>query len=359
MSTVVSFPRLGISLTVNRVAFSIGNFDVYWYGILLGLALITGMLYLMKNSREFGIDSDRLVDVILVGTIFGVIGSRLYYVIFSAPGEFKTIGDVLNLRNGGVAFYGAVIGGIGSAIIYCMRKKIKILPVVDMAAIGFLIGQGIGRWGNFVNQEAFGTNTNLPWGMTSDTVVNYLTSHLASLAEKGITVDPTMPVHPTFLYESLCCILGFILINSYVKHRKFDGEVALVYFAWNGATRALIEGLRTDSLYIGNVRVSQLLGAVCSIISVIAILIIRKKIKDSGNQNYLIPYGHTEACRYELECLDKMRAAKKENSNSSNCVDDKTVEKNEKIGGECSTDKQQREFQKDEFDDEKTNNNDN
>lgn len=310
MSTVVSFPELGWSFTVNRVAFSIGGFDVYWYGILIGIGLLLGIWYALRHAREFGIDSDRMLDVIIVGTIFGIIGARLYYVIFAAPGEFTSFADILNMRKGGVAFYGMVIGALLSALITCKVRKVKLLPMVDVATIGFLIGQGVGRWGNFINQEAFGTNTSLPWGMTSDTVTRYLTAHAEELTSHGIFVNPNMAVHPTFLYESLWCLLGFIVLTRFVKKRRFDGEIALMYFAWNGFGRAFIEGLRTDSLYWGSVRISQLLAVLGAFLSIIVILLIRSKIKKEKNPEFLKPYGKTEACASELAALAELRASK-------------------------------------------------
>ncbi len=311
MSTIVQFPGLGIELPITRVAFSIGSFDVYWYGVILGLGLALGMIWALKNTREFGVDQDKFIDLLLVGTVAGIIGARLYYVAFAQPGEFTSFWQIFDLRRGGVAFYGAVIFGLGSAILMCRKTKVRFLPVADLASVGFLIGQGIGRWGNFFNQEAFGANTTLPWGMTSDTVRRYLANNLDMLAQKGITVDPALPVHPTFLYESLWCALGFILISRYIKKRKFDGEITLLYFAWNGFGRAIIEGLRTDSLYLGGIRISQMLAIVGCAASVIAVLVIRNKIKSAPDKNYLVPYGHTDECARELAAIADERAAQK------------------------------------------------
>ncbi|MEG0751680.1 MAG: prolipoprotein diacylglyceryl transferase [Oscillospiraceae bacterium] len=334
MSTIVHFPSIGLEFTVNRVAFSIGSFDVYWYGIILGLALAIGMFYAMRKAREFGIDQDRLVDLILVGTVAGIIGARLYYVAFASPGEFTSFWQIFDLRRGGVAFYGAVIFSLATAWFFCRRWKIKPLPVIDLAALGFLIGQGIGRWGNFVNQEAFGCNTTMPWGMTSETVTRYLTSQAAMLAEKGIIVDPLMPVHPTFLYESLWCMLGFWLLSRYLVRRQFDGEIALMYFAWNGVGRAFIEGLRTDSLYLGSVRISQILAIFGSIAAMIAILVIRGKIKSSPDKSYLVPYGHTQKCADDLALVAEKRAelkAMKDASDGETTSDKENVSAADKL----------------------------
>ena len=152
--------------------------------------------------------------------------------------------------------------------------------MLDLAAMGFLIGQGLGRWGNFFNQEAFGTNTTLPWGMYSDGTAAYLSGVQSTLAAQGITVDPSMPVHPTFLYESIWCLLGFVLLALYIPRRRFHGEIALMYAAWYGAERCLVEGLRTDSLMLGGVRISQLVAGI-SVVAALALLIcLRRKYKD-------------------------------------------------------------------------------
>ncbi len=315
--TQVSFPGLGFEFTVNRVAFTIGDFPVYWYGILIGLGLLLGMMYALSRAKEVGIDGDRMVDVILIGAVAGIIGARLYYVAFTAPGEFTSIADIIDIRKGGVAFYGTVIFAVVAALIVCPLRKVKLFPMFDIAAMGFLIGQGIGRWGNYINQEAFGTNTTLPWGMTSSTVSGYLTANAASLAERGIVADPMLPVHPTFLYESLWCLLGFVLLHFYLNKRKFDGEVALIYVAWNGIARAVIEGLRTDSLYIGQLRVSQVLAIVGSVAAVAVIILVRSKQKRSGDPEYLMPWGHTEAAKVELAEIEEARNSRKKRGGES------------------------------------------
>ncbi len=314
MGTMVSFPGLGLEFTLKRVAFSLFGLDIYWYGILIAFGAMLAVIYAFSKTSEFGLDSDRVIDAILVGTVCAIIGARLYYVIFSAPGEFTSLKDVLDTRRGGVAFYGAVIAAFASAIVVCKIRKIKIRPLADLASIGFLIGQGIGRWGNFINQEAFGSNTSLPWGMTSEPVVNYLIQNQAMLEAHGMKVDPVMPVHPTFLYESLWCILGFLVLTWYIKRRKFDGEIFLMYLAWNGAGRSVIEGLRTDSLYLGSVRISQLLAFVGFIGAVLAILILRKHVNDKRKENpeYAVPYGHTEQCKIDMEALKEERRLKDE-----------------------------------------------
>ncbi len=319
--TLVSFPGLGLEFFISHVAFKIGGFEVYWYGIIIGLGLLLAMVYAFPKMKKLGVDDDKFIDVVLVSIIAGVIGARLYYVIFSNPSQYQTLADVFDFRDGGLGFYGAVIFGFAAAYIMCRIKKVKILPSLDVASIGFLIGQGLGRWGNFFNQECFGTNTDLPWGMTSKTVQSYLISNLSKIEAHGMIVDPYLPVHPTFLYESLWLLLGFVVLAIYLKNRKFDGEITLMYLAWNGIGRAVIEGLRTDSLYIGSVRVSQLLAIVGAVLSIAAIVFIRVKQKKSGDENYLKPYGMTEEWAKEyaaiLEAREKARNAKIEKSAAS------------------------------------------
>ena len=162
----------------------------------------------------------------------------------------------------------------------CKIRKINVLSMFDLASIGFLLGQSVGRWGNFMNQEAFGCNTDLPWGMWSTEVYNYLSAHKSSLAAEGITVNPALPVHPCFLYESLWCLIGFVLLHFLSRRRRYDGQILLWYIVWYGAGRAVIEGLRTDSLMIGPVRASQALAIVCVIAGIAALIIFGKKYKN-------------------------------------------------------------------------------
>lgn len=274
----VQFPALGLEFTLNRVAFSLGGLDVYWYGIILALGLLAGMAFAFHYAVDFGIDSDRLVDVVVIGTVCGVACARIYYVAF-APFKYNSLWEMIDLRDGGIAIYGAVIGAFLFGGLACLWRKIPLLPTFDIVAISFLAGQGIGRWGNFMNQEAFGTNTMLPWGMISESTRNYLTNWQAALAAEGVTVDPSLPVHPTFLYESIWCLLGFVLLWRYVKKRRFDGEIALLYVVWYGAERFVVEGLRTDSLMLPGIglRVSQVLALVSVAAALVALFVLRRK----------------------------------------------------------------------------------
>ena len=269
MTNLVQFPALGLSLTINRVAISIGGFNIYWYGIILAAGLMGGLLFAFRYGPDFGIDTDRMVDVVVIGTVMAIVCARIYYVAM-APFEYGSVWEMIDLRNGGIAIYGGLIGAFVFGGLACKWRKIPLLQMFDLVAMGFLIGQGIGRWGNFVNQEAFGCNTTLPWGMYSEATKSYLAQNAAKLASEGMTVDPAMPVHPTFLYESIWCLVGFLLLFRFMKKRCFHGEIFLLYAVWYGCGRFWIEGLRTDSLMLSaalNLRASQVVAAVSVLVA--------------------------------------------------------------------------------------------
>lgn len=265
----VQFPALGWEFTINRVALSIGGFNIYWYGVIIATGMLLALLFAFRTATDFGIDSDRLVDVVAVGTVMAIVCARVYYVAM-APFEYQSIWEMIDIRQGGIAIYGAVIGAFIFGGLAAKWRKVPLLPLFDLASMGFLIGQGIGRWGNFVNQEAFGTNTTLPWGMYSEGTEAYLKSMQVTL-KAGVTVDPALPVHPTFLYESIWCLVGFAMLAALIKRRKFNGQIFLSYAVWYGLGRSWIEGLRTDSLLIGStgLRASQLFAIVTVLVSLV------------------------------------------------------------------------------------------
>ena len=262
-----------LELTLTREALPIKGFPIYWYGVLIATGFILALIYGFRNAKKYDIDPNGLIDVILVGAVFSIIGARLYYIINS--GRSWTLAEMIDLRDGGLAFYGALIFAVIFGGITCKLRKINFFSALDLAGPAFLLAQGIGRWGNFVNQEAFGTNTTLPWGMFSEKTFNYLLTHPESGA------DPMLPVHPCFLYESLWCLLGFALILFLSKKRVFKGEVFLYYIVWYGFGRFIIEGLRTDSLYLFNspIRVSQAIAILCVIAGLVSIFVFRRKTK--------------------------------------------------------------------------------
>ena len=274
----VSFPGLGLEMEINRVAFTVFGVPIYWYGVCIALGLLLGMLYAFRYAKSYGIDADRMVDVIFASTIAAIIGGRAYYVA-TAPFEYQSIWEMIDIRLGGIAIYGGIIAAFAMGALMCRVRKVPMLPMFDLAAQGFLIGQCLGRWGNFFNQEAFGGNTTLPWGMISESTQQYLQAVQETLAAQGMTVDPSMPVHPTFLYESIWCGLGFVLLWRYSKHRRFHGEMTLLYIMWYGFERFFVEGLRTDSLMVGNVRISQAVAALSVAAALVLWVILRRKYR--------------------------------------------------------------------------------
>ena len=279
---VVSFPGLGLSFQIDRVAFTIFGVNIYWYGLLIAAGLMLAVIFAFHHAVEFGIDADRLIDVVCIGTVMAIVCARIYYVAMS-PYEYDSILDMLDIRQGGIAIYGSLIGAFVFGGLACIWRKIPMLPTFDLVAMGFLIGQCIGRWGNFMNQEAFGYNTTLPWGMYSIMTQQYLESSVVTLPA-GMTVDPTAPVHPTFLYESLWCLVGFILLALYYKKRRFNGDVALRYAFWYGLGRFWIEGLRTDSLLLSpslGLRASQLVAGGTVIAALVLEVYLTRKYRNS------------------------------------------------------------------------------
>ncbi|MGN1102217.1 MAG: prolipoprotein diacylglyceryl transferase [Huintestinicola sp.] len=305
----IVFPGLGIDITVDNEAFSLFGLSIKWYGVVIALGMLLAMIYCFRRTKEFGIDGDRLTDAVFAGLIGAVIGARLYYVALHAE-SFHDIKEVFAIRDGGLAIYGGIIGALLFGCITAKLRKLRILPTLDLAAMGFLIGQSLGRWGNFFNQEAFGCNTTLPWGMSGGKIQQYLVNHRASLAAQGMEINPYATVHPCFLYESIWCAVGFILLHFYHKHRKFDGEVFCMYVLWYGLGRFFIESLRTDSLYIGSVRASQMLAMISAIAALVLIIIMRVRVKKKG----VVLYRDSEESKAILEAAanaEKEEAEKK------------------------------------------------
>lgn len=261
----VQFPGLGFHFTINPNAFSIGGYSVKWYGVIIAVGFLLAFSYAMASCKKFNIDQDKLIDVIIVGMIGGIIGARAYYVIFDTSDQYlRNPISALYIWEGGLAIYGGIIGGMLCGSLMAKFRKISIPAVLDIASLGFLIGQAIGRWGNFVNQEAFGVETKLPWGMVSENTY-------------AVTNNP---VHPCFLYESLWCILGFVLLHIFSrKLRRYDGQVFLLYLIWYGVGRFFIEGLRTDSLItpVLPLRVSQVVAAATVLTGILLLIVFRSR----------------------------------------------------------------------------------
>lgn len=281
MTNLVQFPGLGLSFEINRVALSIGGFNIYWYGVCIAFGICLALVFAFRHSIEFGVDPDSMVDVILIGIVLGIVSARAYYVAM-APFKYESIWEMIAIRDGGLAIYGGIIGGFLFGGLACKWRGVPVLPMFDLTAMGFLLGQGCGRWGNFFNQEAFGCNTTLPWGMFSETTRAYLMGSTVT-AQSGVTIDPNLPVHPTFLYESIWCFVGFLLLFRYIKKRKFNGDIALRYMIWYGAGRFWIEALRTDSLMLVpsiGLRASQLVAGIAVVVGVAAEIYFTHKFKD-------------------------------------------------------------------------------
>ena len=298
----IQFPELGWKFNIDPTAFSVFGFDIQWYGIIITLGLILALIYALPRMKRFGLDSDRSVDAIIGGVIGGIIGARIYYVLMRWD-EYKWDWKaIINTRQGGLAIYGGIIGALLVGLIICRIKKIKMLPMLDIVSLGFLIGQGVGRWGNFFNQEAFGTNTSSFLGMTGGTIQRTISDGMqlgGDMYENGLDMLWEKPVHPCFFYESVWCLLGFVILAFWSKRRKYDGQIFLMYLAWYGAERFVVEGLRTDSLMLGNIRISQALSAIIFVASVILQIVLYSRKKRDPESMPL--YVNTEESHHLIE----------------------------------------------------------
>ena len=252
----ISFPSLGISVDPAR-GFSVGPLSIHYYGLIITLGLVLAVVYSCRRSKEFGVTEDDILDGVLWVAPFAILCARAYYCIFSWDHYAKNPISLLYIWEGGLAIYGGVLGAVAGVIVFCKIKKIKIATVLDLVLMGFLIGQSLGRWGNFFNREAFGAATD-------------------SFLRMGLLNKFTGSweyYHPTFFYESVWNAAGFVLLHFLSKKRKFDGQIVLGYLAWYGLGRTFIEGLRLDSLYWGDFRVSQLLAACTCFIGVALLMV--------------------------------------------------------------------------------------
>lgn len=276
-----------------------------WFLITIGILL--AMIYGFRRMKTVGIDPDRATDAVIGGLIGAIFGARFYYIIFNTEG--MKFSEFFDIRDGGLAIYGGLIGAIIVGGIIAKVRKLKLTALLDVVAPCFLIGQCIGRWGNFFNQEAFGANTKLPWGMISNTTMEYISNHYDELGGKVSALDP---IHPCFLYESIWCLIGFIILHFYLKHRKFDGEVFLMYTGWYGLGRFFIEGLRTDSLYLGNIRVSQLVAGTCVLASLVLIIVFRGITKRNSDYKLFVDTELSKAQLEQYNSYNDMQQEKKE-----------------------------------------------
>ncbi len=287
------------------------EFSIKFYGVIIAFGFLLAVLFGGRMAYKWKLDLNKMLDILLFGTIGGILGARLYYVLFEWEYYRVHLAEIPQIWHGGLAIYGGLIGGILAAYFTCRHNGLNFLKLLDLAGMSFLIGQGIGRWGNYANQEAFGTNTEGFLGMSSAKVTDYIYAHESEFLAKGISMDPSLPVHPTFLYESVWCIFSFFVLYLICKKAyKFSGQLILCYGILYGAERAVVEGLRTDSLYIGStsLRVSQVLSLVLAL-ACLAILII-KLVQLKKNP---VPYTPVEELPPELDYqLDTEKAEKRD-----------------------------------------------
>jgi len=261
-NAIISFPSFGIEINPPST-FSLFGLDIHLYGVVIALGFVLAVLYCAHRAPEFGLNDDNVYDVIIWALPIGVIGARLYYIIFNYSEFAGHPENFIKIWNGGLAIYGGIIAGVITAVVVCRVKKIHIPAFLDLGCFGLLIGQLCGRWGNFFNREAFGSET-------------------TSFLRMGLTTSSsTLYVHPTFLYESLWNLAGLAMLHFFTKKkkRKFDGQVFLLYVLWYGLGRAWIEGLRTDSLYLfgTGIRVSQLLAILSAITAAVLLVVFSRK----------------------------------------------------------------------------------
>lgn len=285
MKHIISFPGLGgTEFTIDSVAFELFGRPIAWYGIIITCSIIVAVLLIYFYLKKRGLVLDDMIDIAFCTVLPGIVGARLYYVFFDwlkNPDHYSNLLDVVAVWEGGLAIYGGIIFGALGCILALRWKKVHIPAFFDILAPSVQLAQAIGRWGNFMNAEAFGSDTSLPWRMRLECVDHYCGK---------IPFGGPIEVHPTFLYESLWNVIGFALVMLYSKKKKFDGECCLIYLAWYGLGRMFIEGLRTDSLYIGSsgIRVSQLLAALILVGSLAALIFLR----------FIKKYSYRSECIY-------------------------------------------------------------
>ena len=282
MINTVSFPDLGLEFTLNRVAFTLPVLGrpVYWYGVIITCGLILAVYLCSRWGKRFGITEDNIIDMMLFAVPAALVAIRVYYVVFNLDMYRRGDGSldwgrIVNYGDGGLAIYGAIISSAIVLLIFCRKKKLSFLAYADLGVHGLFIGQLIGRWGNFMNVEAYGSATALPWRMCGPSIAaGMLQNGYVDQAGYEAILSGALGVHPTFFYESAWNLVGLIVVYWVGKRRRFDGECFLFYFFWYGLGRAWIEGLRTDSLYLFGwelfgvpIRVSQLLAAVTCVLA--------------------------------------------------------------------------------------------
>ena len=325
----LEFPNLfgGTEIEYYR-GFEVFGVPIYWYGVLIAVGIVLACVYAFhRMEKDFGLSKDRAFDVIFAATIGGFIGARIYFCVFTSLDptsgkKYDFVTTFTEIRDGGIAIYGGIIAAVLVGFLFCKLRKVHFTTMLDVAALGFLIGQAIGRWGNFVNQEAYGADCAADWPFAMKGSL---------ITSQGITGV----VHPCFLYESVWCLLGFIFLHIYSKKlRTFDGEVFLLYVAWYGLERFFVEGLRTDSLMAGDFRISQIVAAV-SFIAALIVFVFFKIYTKKKNIPLYVNSGVGQALlesdrKAEEERLAKKAAKKNKKSPSILGDEEKTEDTEEK-----------------------------
>ncbi len=321
MDTVlVRFAGIAQEFEVSSVL-DLGFTQVRWYGAIIAFGFLLAVLFGGRIAYVWEINLDKMIDILLFGTVGAVVGARAYYVAFKWDYYSVHLSEIPKIWEGGLAIYGGIIGGLLMAFIVCKVEKINIPNLLDLVGMSLLIGQGIGRWGNYANQEAFGGFTGGNFGMMSDKVVSYIERHPDSFGLEGVSdiaghiAENDLYVHPTFFYESVWCLLGFLVLYVILKKfRKFSGQLFLTYGVWYGFERMIVEGMRTDSLFIGNtgIRVSQALSfaivVVCGILLVIKLIKYTKNPQPVEGVDFYPPMTDKEWAAHERKLARRKRA---------------------------------------------------
>lgn len=314
-----SFPGLGLDFTINRVAFTLFGHNIYWYGVIIAVGFLLAVLYACRIAPRFGLDSDRLIDMLFFAVPLSIVGARAYYVAFNPsiaqnPDGSWNWARAVAIWDGGGAIYGSIIAAVLTVIVFCRVRGLNTWSMMDVGCYGLLIGQAVGRWGNFVNAEAFGSVTDVAWRMSGECIADWLTrqGQITDAAVYDAIVDGSLGVHPTFFYESMWNVLGFcLLVVMGRKWRRCDGQIFLSYVAWYGAGRFLIEGLRTDSLYFFStgIRVSQML-ALLSAAAALGVLVWRLNKAGPATPPLEGKTAEAPAAQAEEEAADKQENEK-------------------------------------------------
>lgn len=317
----VEFPNLFGGTAINYYrGFNLFGVNIYWYGVIIAVGVVLAYLYAMRRAaKDFGLVKDRVFDVVFAAIIGGFVCARIYFCVFKElekPGSYTFAEVFTGIRDGGLAIYGGVIGAFIVGFIFCKIRKVNFFAMADLASLGFLIGQTIGRWGNFVNQEAYGEVCDPNW--------------VFGMSGSKIIADPEIGagalVHPCFLYESVWCLVGFVLLHFYSKKlRTFDGEITLMYISWYGLGRFFIEGLRTDSLYAGSLRISQIVAGASFVVGLILFIVFKIVTAKKGIPLYVNTDGSKELITKDAaadEERKRKKLAKKEKAAPSILGDD-------------------------------------